>query len=325
MKYNQPSATKDAITRGALPPVIADLEVTTELAPLGYKIPQSLEEMFAMGGSRVGHSAVASFLSCPEKARLRALGVRRRSGKREPGVPWVLNDLEYGTLIHNLLAIRVVYGHETCKQYLEWLPELSAETRMKAYHAIQMYDATWPLAHENFEYLGIEPEVVADFGDGRGHKLLRTVRYDAIVRQDRDIFSLERKTASRSGEGTVAPYTPQFMVQAAIWNANEALTTRYGFMRGVIADVITKAEVPKCERYGPRYISPQQERLAIEYMRLPEAVKFPVNADGSYPRMLHTCWGRFRPCDYIGLCHEGSIGDYEIPGLEEAEAEAAIA
>lgn len=301
--------------------------VTTELPPLDYPIPKSLDEILNQGGSRVGNSAVMGWLSCPEASRLKALGCRRKV--HEADGPVDLDALGYGSLIHALLAVRVVHGTQIAINLLRpftpddwrgfiannWRPvlALSADDRLRAFHVVRTYDYNFPLEQEPWEYLGIESEVSTEIGTGPHGLVLRTARYDAIVRHKSDgaIFSLEKKTSSGGGEGAINVYTPQFSVQTALWNHNPALVEKYGRMVGVIPDVIIKGAVPKCERHFPRYITALQERRAIEYMMLPEKINFQIAEDGSYPRFHHSCWGRFRPCEYINLCWHGATGDYE--------------
>lgn len=302
------------------PPV---LSVTTELpGMLVFEVPETFEAMVNQGGSPVGNSAVSTFLSCPERSRLNRLGLRRKGFSLVRGAD--LDARGFGSLMHTLLATRVVHGYEKAIHLLgpltastPFAPEaemwsyglgLSMEDRFKASALLNCYDYEFPLEDEPFEYIGVESNVVTDLGGGE----LRTVRYDAVVRMHdgSGLFSLEHKTAARDGD--LNGYTPQFAVQVAIWNANPHLVERYGPMTGVIPDVLVKTKVPKCHRPFPLHIPKHFQQLAVEYMLSTSAVKFPVYPDGHYPRFLHACWGRWGACEYTPLCWEGSTGQFEV-------------
>jgi hypothetical protein len=106
------------------------------------------------------------------------------------------------------------------------------------------------------------------------------------------------------------------MSHVALWNSNPALVQKYGPMKGVLYDMMIKTKVPQADRHGPFYVSKLQQTRALEYLRLPEQIEFPVltsTTGPAYPRFLHSCWGRFKPCPYINLCHDNSVGEYEWP------------
>jgi hypothetical protein len=108
-------------------------------------------------------------------------------------------------------------------------------------------------------------------------------------------------------------YTPQFFVQATIWNRNKPLVAKYGPMLGVIPDVLVKTKIPSCDRYPARYVSERQMDLAVEYMTMPDRVVYPINPDGTYPHFIHTCYGgKYGRCDYVNYCLEGAVGAYEV-------------
>lgn len=296
---------------------------TVELPLLQYKIPRTVEEMLEQGSSKLGFSTVSTYLECPERSRLRALGIRP---KRYESFEFdTLNELGFGTLIHTLLPVRVVHGMLAATHLLGGQLTLVGalagydgpalilhpDDQLKALTILRHYDATFPLEEEPFEYLGVEAEVASALAAPDRRSVIRTVKYDALVRMKSDgaIFSLEHKTSARKITG--ASYTAQMLAQQTVWNANEALVSRYGPMRGVILDVMTKTAVPSCERLGPFYFSPLQEEKMRWYLSLPERVIWPVNPNGSHPMMAHACWGKFRPCEYINLCWEGADGDYE--------------
>jgi hypothetical protein len=310
-------------------------KVTKTLPPISFPIPRSIEELLETEASFAGYHAVSTYLGCPERSRLRALGVRRKPHAyqiREPGDPMSLDALSFGQVIHTLLAIRVIYGQRVAERLLlrDERPEepavkplaLMEEDRAKALLMLRTYDATFPLDADlaMYRYVGIETPIVADVSEAQDGTCLRTARYDAVIQQDdpvrgRVVYSLEHKTAARGGQ--MREYTPQAMVQVALWNSLPTLVAEYGPMVGVIFDVLVKQVVPRVERLAPRYITKKQSALAIEYLRLPEKIQFPMNADGSYPRLLNECYGRYSPCDYVDLCLEGAWGEYEQPVKEE--------
>lgn len=292
------------------------IELTTALPPIGYTPPATIEEIMSTGGSFAGLSAVSSFLSCPEASRLRAAGVRRR--KRELDLDFVdlsEDPLGFGSLMHALRATRLMYGLQNTLGYL-WTLKIDEDSRLKANNIMRLYDQSYPLGSDPFEYLGIEVEVISDIRDASSTRsCIRSVRYDTVIRMKDDgaIFSFECKTAGRSGENQLSQYWPQAMSHTTLWNSSPEIVAKYGPMRGTIYDLWIKTEVPKCERIGPRYVSKLHQKLATDYLRLPEAVHLPISPDGSYPRFLHNCWGKFRPCEYISLCHDDARGDFDFP------------
>lgn len=301
-----------------------DLPETTELPPLGFDVPTTIAEIASQGGSEIGNSAVATWLSCPEHARLRALGVVRKVKPTPEGLIRPLEATEFGSVFHAISSVRTVYGHDVAKQYLEEClkPQLASEDYLLAFHLLATTDIAYPLARDaqQFEVLGVECTVRTAIRGFGGEKLIRTVRYDRVIRllsdslRGRGVYSLELKTDSNSGESALQKYTPQRCWQQAIWNANAALVGRYGPMHGVIFEQAAKTKIPKVERYGPYCASKHQEAMMLDYMRLPEAITYPVMPDGEhYPRMLHTCFGRYGWCPHASLCWEKAVGDYVWP------------
>lgn len=288
---------------------------TTELPRISFSIPETWGDLFESGSSPAGWSAISKYLTCPESVRLGALGIRRIPRPPSPdGIPEELVATQFGSLIHAILAIRVVHGMEVVTSWLADSPvckSLHPMDQDKAQKMLRVYDEDYPLESEPWEYIGVETTVVTDLGQG----ILRSARYDKLVRMKRDhaLFSLEHKTAARQGSGSVSSYTPQMLTQQTIWNKNEALVAKYGRMQGVWIDQLVKTQIPKCERLGPHMFTRLQEDRMAETLRLADKMfeVLPVAADGSWPRFFHSCWGRFGPCQYIGLCHDNSIGDYE--------------
>jgi len=309
------------------------VKTTEGLPPLHFPIPQTTAEMLDSSGSSAGYHAVSSYLACPEKSRLRASGLRRkqRNTDLDPDVMVELNPMGYGTLIHTLLGARIAYGHAASERMLARrevvelvLPDgqivrplaLLEPDRAKALLALRTYDASHPLDQDPWTYIGVESEVIANVALPSQPPMYRTVRYDGVVQQQdpvrgKVVLSLEHKTAARGGN--MKEYTGQAMVQVTLWNQCPKLVEMFGPMVGVIFDVIVKSVIPKCERLPPRYVTKLQQQRALEYLRLPETIKYPINADGTYPRMLQTCFDRYGACDYVDLCLEGARGEYEIP------------
>lgn len=288
---------------------------TVDLGPLRFPWPTMGFSAFLAGtsASAAGHSAISGWLGCPERSRLTSLGVSRKPSSYASDE---LSALAFGSLCHVLAAVRPVYGENAVFDLLhQWQHEIDPESRQKAELLFRTYNLMYPLVMDPFEYLGVESEVLTDIGMRSGQPCIRTVRYDAVVRlrNSGELFSFEKKTMARSGNSTLAPYTPQAMIQQALWNKNPALVQKYGRMTGVIFDCLIKTITPNVERLPPRIFSKRQEILALDYMRLPDdgGATFMKYPDGTYPKMLHACWGRWSPCQYINLCHEESYGDYE--------------
>lgn len=264
-------------------------------------------------GSFAGNSAIGGWLECPEKSRLSGLGVRPKSSGWS-GPPGDLDPAPFGTLNHALRAERLLYGSESVYALLDrWAPELSSDDYIKAKLMWRIYDTQFPLGSDGFEYLGVECEVRTALKLYDGRQVIRSVRYDTIIRMGGLVYSFECKTMSRSGRGALLPYMRQGMVQQAIWNANEALVERYGRMDGVIFDMLVKTQTPNIDRSPPECFSKHQEGLARQWMRSPdETVKFFVDpVTGRFPQFLQSCWGRWSPCHYIPVCHEEAYGMYE--------------
>lgn len=321
-------------------PVVRDSRETIELPEVRFPFPTSLADIFdGHRGSAMGFHAVSGTLTCPTQRMLYRMGVHRKGMDSLLSDKGVLDKKAFGTLIHALLAVRVIYGPEETRKLLVASDDgvltsdhsmlklgpvgkdLPIDDLSKSYTILKVYNQEHPLlgplTEKGFKYLCIEYEIATDIGDGYGGSCLRTVIYDAVVQphDQKIVFSLEKKTTSRSGSGAMDPYMPQFASQCAIWNANPALVARYGPMVGVIPDTIVKTAVPKCDRHLPRYISRYMQHAITHYLRLPDQIRYPADGMGygGFPQMLHACWGRFDPCEYIGLCWEGLTGEYEWP------------
>lgn len=297
------------------------MQTTTELEKINFTAPERFDELRRAGPSSVGQSAVSSWLSCPEQSHLSALGVRPKPYGNDGVMPDQLAPTDFGTLMHALRAHRITHGQQSAEavlyRYWDTTREVGKEDAEKALLMLRLYDQNFPLANETFEILGVECLVVSDIRSFDGTQpLIRTVRYDTVIRADGGIFSFECKTSSRNGG--LDGYKVQGMTHSALWNANPALVAKYGEMQGSIWDLLIKTKVPKCERVGPHYFSKVQQNKALMYLRMPEAITMPVLPDGSYPRFLHTCWGRYS-CKYINGCHEDAWGDYEIVDKETGD------
>lgn len=293
---------------------IEKLYETRHLFPLCFEIPKNVQQCFEEGASVAGFHAVYSYYRCPERARLRREGWRLKSEKGfEPNIE--MGPLGIGALIHILLAVRVVHGHDKAMWLIEHDGPLGRDLhemdRIKIANMMLTYDREWPLASEGFEYIGVEANVITDIKGWDGQPLFRSARYDKLVRIDGDVYSLEHKTAAHGGMNAMLSYTPQFWTQCLVWNRNEALVKKWGRMKGVIPDVLVKTEVPRAERMSVRLVNERHMNLALEYMRGAELVRVPENPDGTLLHYLHSCFGdRYEACDYTMLCHDGALNAY---------------
>jgi len=292
-----------------------------------YVIPISVDEILSTGASEEGHTATSRRILCPEYARLVESGVRRK--RFETPISLEPDYLAWGSIIHAIRAVRIVHGHPRALQLISDL-DLCNEDKIKLLTMWKVYESLFPVAEEAyapqglpwpFRYLGIETEVWTDLGDGYGGPLLKSVRYDSVIAPldgSGVVYSFECKTSSRSGQGALAAYRTQFATQTTIWNRNEALVAKYGPMKGVIADMIVKTEVPKIDRLGPFYCGELWEQRITEFNRLisPNPQRSQVvlrpNLDGTYPRFLTACFGKYRPCEFLDYCWEDAQGAYEV-------------
>jgi len=283
------------------------------------RIPASFKEVLKkQSASAAGWSAVSQWLTCPEKSRLNALGIRRANGDREFNDE-ALSDLSFGSLVHYLRALRVKHGPESVEAALDqWRSEIPVKSFALARNLFRTYESIYPRSGDSFEYLGVEASIVTNVAGLQFTPINRTVRYDTVVRlrgvggAPDEIFSFEAKTMARSGMGSIQPYMGQAMVQVALWNANEALVAAFGPMRGVLFDCYVKTATPTVDRMGPFYFGKVHTRLALKYLALPDngGVSYQKDAEGKFPKLIHACWGRWRACEYINACHEEAYGDY---------------
>lgn len=308
--------------RSALPllgPVdnLSPAGTTMWLPPLGTGVDhrrQSLPEVVLYSaGSVAGQSAVSDWLSCPEYSRLRKMPVRMK-----PPVRYEVDDLDpasFGTMMHALRAMRWLYGAQVVYELLErWRPEMTEDDYLKAKMLWHVYDTMYVLGSDPFEFLGVEVEVRTALRGWNGEPIIRSCRYDTIIRylSTGEVASFEFKTMSRSGRGGLLPYYKQGASQMAIWNSNQELVGRYGPMGEVLYDCAVKTKVPSVERYPERFTRFQQV-LAHKYLTSPEqGVKFTIGPDGRFPQNLHTCYGRWRPCEYVDLCWNEAYGMYTV-------------
>lgn len=292
------------------------MHVTITLPPVGYDFPPSLAAVLDSSGSAAGYSAVSSWLTCPEQARLRGLGLSKRPDTYAKDK---LDALTFGTIAHAMRAVRLAHGHLAMQQWF-WAvigPEIPRPDADKLDMMFRIYESVWPLSADAWQVLGIEVEVLTNIdgivGPSCGRPVVRTVRYDTVIKHpDGNVYSWEAKTAARSSN--MEQHNPQAMVQCAIWNANAALVSQHGEMRGVLFDEYVKTETPRVDRIGPKYFSRAQQAMALRYLLLAESVKYPVDAvTGRYPQMLHACWGKYAPCQFLAGCHDDAWGEYIFP------------
>lgn len=292
---------------------------TTELAQPKIDPNMELADVFASAsGSAAGYHAVSTWLTCPEQSRLKSLGVRSTLKGSDLGGEQ-LSALDLGTLVHHLRAVRIIHGVDAMDAALRrWSPTMHPDDVNLVSLLFAVYEMNYPLARDRqtFEVLGVEAEVVTNVAASPHHTpIYRTVRYDTVIRDKSGaVFSFEAKTMSRSGQNSLNAYTTQAMVQQTLWNRNPALVAKYGKMRGVLFDCLVKTKAPNVDRVGPRHFGRVHEEMTLSYLRLPEngGVKFEVQPDGTFPKMLHACYGRYSPCEYVNLCHEQSFGEYEF-------------
>ncbi len=301
------------VEAGAAPssdPVERPRVVTTTLPPLGYLPPASYEEVLLGTKSFAGFSAVSGWLNCPEAARLQSKGVRERE-KGEAYGPPKLAALTFGTVAHVMRAVRLIYGQEQMAGWFQNIvaPHIPEGDARKLDLMFRIYDSVYPWGRDPFELLGVEVLVVSDVAAPGEPPALRSVQYDSVIRlPDGTVLSWEAKTAARTSN--MEQHNPQGMCQSALWNANPNLVAKYGQMRGTMFDEFVKTETPKVDRKEPRYYGRVQQSLALKYLRLPDVVKYPVGPDGRYPQMLHACWGKYSPCQYMTGCHEDAWNLY---------------
>ena len=291
-------------------------EITSELFPICYPIPKDLDEIFQSSATSHGYHAVATYYKCPQLSEYKKKNIKpQRELDFDPTVE--LKGMFFGTLMHCLLSVRVVYGQDWVEHLLsedhsigKHLHEL---TRTQALNIIKLYNKTFPFDIEagSFKYIGVEAAIQSNiYSDIPNHEpRYRTVRYDKIVQDvhKKEVYSMDHKTTTRGGAYMLLGYTDQFWTQCAIWNSNRSLVEKYGPMRGVIPDAIITTKIPRCERPRIIYMTERYHALALEYLRGIDRFSYPVNEDGSRLHMLHTCFGgTYGPCQYTLMCHDGA-------------------
>lgn len=296
---------------------VVNAQPSVTLPPFGFGVDnhRSLKDILRYSaGSFAGHSAVSGWLACPERSRLGSMGVKMKPSNFGGGSIPDLDPASFGTLNHALRAERLLYGSDSVYSLLDvWARELSYDDYVKAKLMWRIYDSQFPLSTDGWEYLGVETEVRTKLRTWQGQEIVRSVRYDTLIRMGGLVYSFECKTMSKSGRGALLAYMSQAMTQTALWNANEALVTKYGPMEGVIFDMMVKTQNPNVERSSPEVFSKHQQKFILQYLRAPEeTVKFFINPEtGRYPQFAHSCWGKWSPCSYIPLCHEEAYGMFE--------------
>lgn len=293
------------------------LDATTQLPAYGHGVNnrRPLREVLEYSsGSSAGLSATNAFIGCPRYVELQALGVRPKPSAAELAGPVDMEASEFGTMMHALRAERFTYGPQHMYWLLGcWQNEMTAYDFLKAYQLWQLYDAMFPYGTDPFQVIGVECEVRTPLQLWDGSWVLKSVRYDTIIRySDGSVYSFECKTSGKGGEGALRPYQIQGMTHSGIWNANPWLVSRYGRMQGTLYDMLVKTKDPDCDRRFS-YFSEYQQRRALLYMVAPQQSVFfrrsPV--DGKMPELFRACFGYWKPCAYVGLCHEQAFGMYE--------------
>lgn len=305
------------VTPPAEPPIFA--EATHVLPPFGHGVNnrRSLWEVLdSSASSTAGLSATTSYIGCPRYVELRNwLGVERKPTNAELEGAVELPAALFGVMMHALRSERLLYGPQAHYALLEyWRPELVIEDYLKALGIWQTYDAMFPWGRDPFEYLGVECEVRTPLKLWNGQWVLKTVRYDSVIRypSDGSVYSFECKTSAKGGQGSLRPYLVQGMTHSGLWNANPWLVGKYGRMVGSLFDMLIKTKEPDCDRI-PEYFSRYQQERALLFMCAPQqSVQFhrsPI--DGKMPEMFGHCYGYWRPCEYVPLCHDQSYGSYQ--------------
>lgn len=304
------------VTSPSEPSVFA--EASHVLPPFGFGVNnrRTLREVLeSSASSAAGLSATTSYIGCPRYSELRALGVRHRPTNAELEGPVELPAMYFGTMMHALRSERLLYGPQAHYQLLEfWRPELDLSDYLKALGIWQTYDAMFPWGRDPFEYLGVECEVRTPLKLWNGQWVIKTVRYDSVIRypQDGSVFSFECKTSAKGGQGALRPYLVQGMTHSGLWNANPWLVGKYGRMQGSLFDLLVKTKEPDADRI-PEYFSRHQQERALLFMVAPQQsvhfVRSPI--DGKLPELFGNCFGHWRPCDFVPLCHDQSYGAYQ--------------
>ncbi len=292
-------------------------DVTTVLPPFGAGVNnrRSLRELLdASGPSSAGLSATTAFVGCPRYSELRALGVKNKPTNAELEGPVELPAMYFGVVMHALRAERLLYGPQAHYALLEhWRHEMDIKDYLKALGLWQTYDAMFPWGRDPFEYLGVECEVKTPLRLWNGQWVVKTVRYDSVIRYpDGSIYSFECKTSAKGGYGAVRPYLVQGMTHSGLWNANPWLVSRYGRMTGSLFDLLIKTKEPDADRI-PEYFSEHQQKRALLFLISPhQSVQFVRDPEtGKMPEMFGHCYGYWRPCEYVGICHDQSYGAYQ--------------
>lgn len=297
--------------------------VTTVLPPFGHGVNNRRylrDVLDSSSGSVAGLSATTAFLGCPRYTELRALGVKQKPTNAELEGPVELPAMYFGTMMHALRSERLLYGPQAHYALLEfWRPELVIEDYLKALSMWQVYDVMFPWGRDPFEYLGVECEVRTPLQLWNGEWVIKTVRYDSVIRYpDGSVYSFECKTTGKGGYGALRPYLVQGMTHSGLWNANPWLVSRYGRMAGSLFDLLVKSKDRKTGEVGdadriPEYFSNYQQQRALLYMCSPQqSVSFQRSpVDGKMPEFFHHCYGYWRPCEFVGICHDQSYGAYQ--------------
>jgi hypothetical protein len=217
---------------------------------------------------------------------LRALGVKHKPTNAEMEGPVELAPMYFGTMMHALRSERLLYGPQAHYALLEaWRHELVMEDYLKALGIWQTYDTMFPWGRDPFEYLGVECEVRTPLQLWNGQWVLKTVRYDSVIRypQDGSVYSFECKTTAKGGSGALRPYLLQGMTHSGLWNANPWLVGKYGRMQGSLFDLLVKTKEPDADRI-PEYFLALPTGRALLYL-----VATAVGA-------LHAVAGRWKNC-----------------------------
>lgn len=322
----QPITTTSALVNlGPAQGSVAQDGATQWLPPVGhgvdYRSMSLFEMLMASGGSAVGQSAVSDWVGCPEYSRLRSLGVEGKPTNSQIAGTAELDAASFGTMMHALRATRILHGVTEMYTLLEkWRADLVEDDYLLAKMMWRVYDTQYPLENDlavadvGHEVLGVEVEVRTALRAWDGHPVIRSVRYDTIVRYPKtgELYSFECKTMARGGRGSLRPYYKQGASQMSLWNSNPGLVARYGPMTGVLYDCMIKTKNPTADRVT-EFFSRIHQELAKKFLLSPEqGIVYLKGPDGRFPQNLTHCYQFFRPCEYTDLCWEHSYGSYQF-------------
>jgi len=183
-------------------------------------------------------------------------------------------------------------------------PQLAPNMSL-VYEAERLFDA-----HANYYGDGredLEPLAVEWFA--RHPELGYTCRYDAIVRVGRNdpkmpegVFILEHKTAAYLSESVTEGWVldGEILGQLMLWKPS-GMEERFGPLRGICIDIVTKAKVPKFHRVVLPADLPPVKRHE-HWIRVLNAEIAMWQATGVYTQRFVSCFSKFGMCPEFRAC-----------------------